>query len=494
MSERKQRMPGFVGPSYQSRAKRFDNQRLVNYYIEMDELGGGKGQEPAVLIGTPGLKFLQSIGAGPIRATYTLSNQQVSIVVTGNEVYQISGSLGIPVAIVGNLNTSTGPISIADNGVQCLMVDGTDGYYFDIGTPILNTISDPNFYPADTVTFQDGYFILNQNGTTNFFISDLYSVDFLPLNQAAKAGNSDILVAVISNNRQLYLLGANTLEIWYDAGVSGSTPFQRQDGRFSQVGCASPFTPKILGESFFWLGSNAQGGGVVYTLENAMPQRVSTHAVEYAIQNYSNLAGSTAYSYQQEGHYYFCLNIPGANTTWVYDVSCKQWAERQSTELGNTGRHFGETHCVLNTQHIVGDYRNGNIYEYDLDTYTDNGGMILRIRQSPHTSEVGNRMFYKLFEVDFQFGVGLPDVIDIETGISTIAAANPRVTLEISNDGGQSWSNPIFASMGAIGQWNHRARWQRLGSSRDRIFRVVSSEPVKTQMLAAWLDVEVGSA
>ena len=78
MSESKQRLPAFVGPSYTSRVRRFDCQRCVNMYIEMNDLGAGKGQEPAVLIGTPGLRFLQTIGTGPIRATYTASNTEVS--------------------------------------------------------------------------------------------------------------------------------------------------------------------------------------------------------------------------------------------------------------------------------------------------------------------------------------------------------------------------------------------------------------------------------
>jgi hypothetical protein len=204
--ENKTRFPGFIGPAYTTRARRFDAQRTVNMYLELDALGAGKGGEPAVLISTPGLEYLQTIGAGPIRATYTASNQDLTYVVSGNEVYQLSGANATPVAIVGNLNTSVGAISIKDNGIQVLLVDGTNGYYITIGTQTLNVINDPNFYPSSTVTYQDGYFILNENGTNRYFISDLFSIDFLPLNQAAKAGNPDILVACISNNRELYLL------------------------------------------------------------------------------------------------------------------------------------------------------------------------------------------------------------------------------------------------------------------------------------------------
>ena len=485
--ENKTRFPGLIGPAYTTRVRRFDAQRTVNMYLELDALGAGKGGEPAVLISTPGLEYLQSIGAGPIRATYTVSNQELVFVVTGNEIYQLSGANAIPVAIAGNLATSTGPISIKDNGIQVLLTDGVNGYYVTIGTLVLNTISDPNFYPAATVTYQDGYFILNEIGTNRYFISDLFSIDFLPLNQAAKAGNPDILVAVISNNRELYLLGANTTEIWYNAGQSATTPFQRQDGRFSQVGCVAPASVQVLSETFFWLGTNAQGGGIVYALQNAMPTRISTHAIEFIIQQNGNLEQAVAYSYQQEGHYFYCLNIPGLNTTLVYDISCQQWHERQDG-MG-TERHYAQTHCVLNDEHIIGDYRNSNIYRYNLDVHTDNNEPVLRLRQSPHLSDSLDNLFMRLFEVDLEFGVGI-----VNNGINTPNAVTPRMMLQISKDGGYTWLNPIYGQMGKIGTYLTRCRWQRLGYGRDLVFRVFCSDPVKVTMLSAYLDVEKGGA
>ena len=139
MSEFKRRFPGFIGPSNETRAQRFDAQRTVNLFLELNELGTGKGGEPAVLLSTPGLKFLRALGTGPIRAIYTMSNQQVTVVVSGNEVYQLSSPQGTPVQIVGNLNTAIGPVSIADNGLQCILVDGQNGYHFTIGELTLLT-------------------------------------------------------------------------------------------------------------------------------------------------------------------------------------------------------------------------------------------------------------------------------------------------------------------------------------------------------------------
>lgn len=483
--EKKNRFPGFVGPSYVSRARRFDNQRLVNMYIEIDELGSGKGGEPAVLISTPGLEYLQTIGNGPIRATYTLSNQDLTFVVSGNQVFQLSGANSVPVQLTNNLNTNSGFVSIKDNGIQVLLTDGTNGYYITIGTTVLNVISDPNFYPSTTVTYQDGYFILNETGTNRYFISDLYSIDFLPLNQAAKAGNPDVLISVISNNRELYLLGANTTEIWYNAGQSATTPFQRQDGRFSQVGCVAPGSVQVLSETFLWLGTNAQGGGVVYMLQNAMPTRISTHAIEYIIQQAGNLQYAIAYSYQQEGHYFYCLNIPGLNTTLCYDLSSQQWHERQDN-MG-TERHYAETHCVLFDDHIIGDYRNGNIYRYNLDVYTNNNENILRLRQTPHVSDSLDNLFVRLFELDMEFGAGL-----VNNGSNSTNSVTPRMMLQISKDGGYTWGNPIYGQIGKIGTYLTRCRWQRLGYGRDMVYRVFCSDPVKINMLSAYLDTDKG--
>jgi hypothetical protein len=454
----------------------------------MDPTGNAKEASTAVLISTPGLKFQQTIGNGPIRCTYTQSNVNISYIVSGNELYQISGALAAPRLIPGKLLTSLGAVQMSDNGSQLMIVDGRYGYYVEMGdNPAVIQITSDNFHPTDTISFQDGYFICVDKGTGNFFLSDLYSAAFQPLNETNASGSSDILIAAISNNRQLYLLGAKSLEIWYNSGASAATPFSRQDGRFSQIGCAAPASIAVLGETFFWLGSNSQGGGIVYTLDNAMPTRVSNHAIEYALQNYGDLTDATAYAYQSEGHYFYMLNIPSANTTWCYDVTVGQWHERQSTTEGNTDRHIGETHCLLNGTHIVGDFRNGNIYKYDLDTYTDNGQTVQRIRQTPHISYTLNRIFYKLFEVDMQFGVGLNiDTADKEGG-------NPRIALQMSNDGGSTWGNPIYASIGKIGQFKQRARWQRLGSSRDRVFRVIITEPVRCTILSAMIDLDIGT-
>jgi hypothetical protein len=487
MAENKVPFTQFIGPSNTLRSARFDAERTVNYYLEINPVqGSGKNQMPAVLLGTPGLTLQWAVTGGQIRGMYTTSNQ-ITYIVAGNTVYRTSALTQQPVSI-GLLNTSTGYVSIADNGIQVVFVDKQFGYYTTIADnyPTITEITSVNFYPSNTVTYQDGYFIFSQTDTQTLFISDLYSVNFLPLNTTAKTGYSDDIVGLISNNRQLYIFGEATLEVWYDEGSSGSTPFVRQDGRNSMVGCISAPTIQKLFNTLVWVGTNAEGAAIVYMLEGDQPTRISNHAVELSLQSVTDFTSSTAYTWQHEGHYFYVLNVPGLNTTWMYDLSTQLWTELQTNIGGVEGRHLANRHVVMNNVHLVGDYTTGNIYKFDFTNYTDNGVPITRIRQSPHLSNNLYRTFYKMIEIDFSPGTGLT--------VGTGNAVAPSVTLQVSTDGGLTFGQPRQAMIGKRGNYYSRARWGVLGSGRDLVFKLTMADPVKFDLLAAFIDFEQGNS
>ena len=487
MAERKTRVPGFVGPTASPRAPRFQCERTINFYLELSSTGEGKEKEVACLISVPGLKKLQDFGPYPIRALYTLSTNSGFIVVCGPRVLYLTSSIGTAVEL-GFIGSMYGKVSIADNGTQALLVDGQNGYYFNLLNPTaLYQVSDPNFYPADLVTYQDGYFILNKKGTGYFFWSDIFSVDFPSLNTAGKLGAPDPVAAAYSFNRQIWLFGTKTTEAWFNSGSSGITPFERLDGRFTQVGCIAWGSIASVHDTLFWLGSNAQGGAVVYQLEGSNSVRVSTPSLEYALQSLPNLEKAEAFAYQEEGHLFYVLNAD-PKTTWTYDVATKQWTERQSQEAGINGRYLGQVHCSFNEEHLIGDYKTGNLYKLDFDTFTDNGEPRLKLRQAPHISEELNTLFVSLLEVDAQFGVGLP-----ENGINTPADIEPHLILEVSRDGGQTFGHAMRASLGKVGRYLTRARFSRLGRGRDLVFRVSCTDSVALTLLGAHIGLEVGN-
>lgn len=482
MAEKLQRASfQFIGGSYEARSRTFDSARTVNLYPELSPNNPGKNGDVGALYSTPGLRLAQTLGTGPIRGSHVTAGGEVGFLVSGNEVYQISSAEGTPTVVAGNLLTSSGPVSIADNGIHVMIVDGQYGYTINLQDPVpaLTRIIDPNFYPADTVDFLGGYFVLDKKGTTFFFFSEIDSIDFPPLNEGSALASTDNVVAVKVLNNQLFIFGTRTIEVWTQTGATAAAPFDRQQA--FNTGIAAPFSLVLLANTVLWLGANEQGDGIVLSMENNSPTRVSTHAIEHLLQLQGDLSTCTAYGYQEDGHYFYVLNVPSANTSYVYDLNTTMWHERQSTlPDGTQSRHRGQNHIFLNGKHIIGDYQNGNVYTYEYSQFTDNGALIRRLRQCPHLSAGVQFMFVNTLEIDIQPGVGT-------------LTTNPRLVLQISRDGGHTWGNPIYASMGKIGQYRWRARFQRLGYGRDLVFRVWCDDPVNVVFLSAWLNAEEGS-
>jgi hypothetical protein len=476
------RFAGFIGPSYTLQTVNYDCQRTINLFPQINEIGTGKEREVASFLTTPGLTLLQTLATDPIRGIYVGSNN-VLYVAAGNKVYSLSDTY--VATELGTLLTYEGNVSFADNGITLAIVDGVDGYGITMSSGSFAVFADPDFKAADKVVYQDGYFIFNEKGTGRFFISELNSIDFEALEFATAEGNPDNIISIISDHRDLWLLGTQSVEVFYNSG-NADFPFERIQGAFIEHGCAAPFSVCKMNNEVYWIGADNQGNGVVYKARGYQPQRVSTHAVELAIRGYGSLEEAVGYTYQENGHYFYVLNFAGAPTSWVYDASTNLWHERAFTRDGNFERHRANYHAFFNGKHIVGDYENGKIYEMSTDVYTDFGEEITRQRAAPHITSGLKRVFYNSFQLDMEVGVGLD-------GDITTQGHDPQVMLQFSDDGGHSWSNEKWVSFGKIGKRLKRAIWRRLGYSRDRVFRITITDPVKVAIIGAEMDVMEGA-
>ena len=83
----------------------------------------------------------------------------------------------------------------------------------------------------------------------------------------------------------------------------------------------------------------------------------------------------------------------------------------------------------------------------------------------------------------------------METGVGldgTGQGVDPQVMLRLSYDGGHTWTNEKWASCGKIGQTLTRTKWRRLGRFRDVIFEISITDPVKTVLIGASMELEQG--
>jgi hypothetical protein len=227
------------------------------------------------------------------------------------------------------------------------------------------------FPGAVTVGYLDGYFVFNEPDSQRIWVTELLdgtSID--PLEFASAEGSPDNVVSILIDHKEVWVFGTNSIEVWYNSGAL-DYPLSPIQGAFNEVGCVAPYSVAKLDNGIFWLGADARGQGIVYRANGYQAIRISTHAVEWHIQRYGNLSDALAYTYQQDGHAFYVLIFPEANTTWVFDVATGLWHERAGWVNGSFTRHRSNCQMSFNNEIVVGDFQNGNIYALDLDFYKD---------------------------------------------------------------------------------------------------------------------------
>jgi hypothetical protein len=531
-----------LGSAYVARSVNAADNRMVNLFPEIVAEGG---KEPAFLQRAPGLTTLATVGDGPIRGLWTYGNY--GYVVSGNTLYQLDSSWN---AVAKGTVGGSGPVSMADNGTQLFIAANPTGYIYNASTDVFQQITDPDFPGAGTVGYIDGYFTFNEPNSQKIWVTQLLdglSVD--PLEFASAEGNPDNVVAIFVDHREVWVFGTNSTEVWYDAGLL-DFPLTRIQGAFNELGCAAPYSIAKMDNQVYWLGKDARGQGIVYKAAGYIGQRVSTHAIEWQMQEYANISDATGYTYQQDGHSFYVLNFPSADTTWVYDVATGAWHERASFASGDFNRHRADNQMFFNSTTVVGDYQNGKIYEFDLNVYADDGApqkWLRSWRALPTGANNLSRTIQHAMQLDCETGVGLNaypayDAEDLATesgdilvaqfvqgylttqaGDQLVTEANdnneplvtqvqpaedyngyvleteaypeapgytPQVMLRWSDDGGHTFSNEHWKSMGRIGRFGHRTIWRRLGATmkiRDRVYEVSGTDPVRIYIMGAEL-------
>jgi len=474
------RFPGFIGPTYNLDSRSIDAQRCVNWYPRRTESGSGKEGEMMALIDRPGYSQLVTVGSG--------LPQRGSIVTSGGAYYTVNGGKLFKVSSawvsteIGTLSTSTGHVSIVDNGITLVIVDGTYYYTVILASDTFAVGADADLECFDQVLYLDGYFIFLS--ATKFQISGLLNTTIDALDFATSEGSPDAIIGGEVLERSLYIFNNRTTEIFYNSG-GADFPFARMEGAFLEVGCAARYSIAKTKDSLFFIAEDKDGAGLVYKARGANMEKISTHSIEQQIASYGDISNAKAYVYQDEGSSFYVLNFDNANTTWVYDITLGLWHERTYTNDGVQERDRGYSHAYAYSAHVVGDYESGSIYKMSRDYKSDNGEEFVCMRTCPHLYAEGKLIAYKSFQADMETGTGIDG-----TGQGT----DPKAMLSFSNDGGYTFGSEQWADIGKIGEKSKRVIWRRLGQGRDRVFKLQISDPVRRVLLGANLELEMGSS
>lgn len=470
----------------------------------------------------------QVLTSDPPCAIFTGSIATASSITTLTVSAVSYGKLSIGTSIIGN-NILSGTIITA-------LGTGSGGTGTYILNPVAQTVSSETMYAhqftvlpntdgaftgGGVVEVNDNYFIYTRPNTQQFAVSDLLSPITQGLSYASKFTSPDNLVSLIANNGQLYLLGEKSSEVWNDQGTT-PVAYQRIPGSSTQQGIIAPFSVARLGNSFAYVSQNIRGLNQVVLMNGYVPQRISTHAVENSLLD-QYTEDAIAYTYQLEGHEVYVVSFPTIDITWAYDFTTQLWHKWLWVDsYDKYHRHRSNCAAVFQGYVVVGDWENGNLYQLDQNNYTDNNLQIRRLRRAPHITSDLQRQYFDELQLQFQPGVGIQGFsrdrniylgdpyyisatgaliigyqdVDVIGNAGQIQVRdvlyNPKAMLRWSNDGGSTWSKEYWQDIGQQGKYKHRAIWRRLGMSRDRIFEVVVSDPVKAVIVSANLKASSG--
>lgn len=456
-----------VGPSYALRSSKADAERTVNYMPVVIESGQGKGGVSGYLKQIPGLRLLCNLGSA-LRGLVVARG--VLYAAAGNTFYEVSSAWASTNR--GSIDSGSNQVGLSVNETQIAIACGSAGYVYDLDALSMSSLS-VNWRGSNRVDVLDGFGVFSEPNSSQFYLSgnqDFTSLDALDF--ATAEGSTGNIVSWLVKHRELLLLKDNTGEVWYDAG-GADFPLARNDGANIEVGCSAVNSLQKIGGVAYWLGRDEQGAAAVFSMAAYQPQRISTHALEELLEKVDDLSGATAFTYHQDGLTFYVLNVPGLDTTWVYEVTSNLWHERAELVNGEYSRWLPTCHAYAYGVHVVGD-ASGNLYALDVEKNTNNGATLVRDRITPHfASPALTRQKVGSIQIDCDVGQGLP------------SGQQAQMMLRYSDDGGKTWGNWRYMTLGNVGQYKARARATMLGAVRDRVWHIRVTDDVTCNILSA---------
>jgi hypothetical protein len=375
------------------------------------------------------------------------------------------------------LASQQGPVSIAMNPIQMLIADGASGYIVNLAYPFTVTplAGTGTAFPMGTnsVCFIAGRFVaVDPYHPGRFYwshVNDGLTWDALDFATAESA--PDPLMSVKENAGELVLLGRDTTEFW---GPSGDTAiFRRLGGAGIDWGCVAPFSVQKAIGGLVLLGRQRIGGDAqVIFLASHQATEISDPDVVSDINAEEDLNQAVALAYVAGGHAFYQLNL--STTSWVFDFTAKMWSEFRSAGA----RHYAQHATVCDNQTILSDYSSADVYTPDFASQIDDHITMV----APFSPPVAVELISKHALADYERFAVSELYVDLEVGDNPSGVAadfDPQVMLQWSKDGGRTFGNEVWRSLGKVGEYRTRATWRNLGIARDWVFRLRVTDPVR---------------
>lgn len=458
--------------SYPSKSGIASSQMLYNMYSE-NTIASSPFKAPT-LFNISGSTLWKAIPDNYNPYYGSVAMNQYLYVVFGTEVYKIDTNKNV--TNIGTLGTSPARVRMVENGRQVTILTNSGiAYYYTEATDTFGQITSAAFPIASSITSLDGYTIVSEAETGKFFVSDLRDTTvWSSLAQGTAEALSDNIVALATYQRQLFLLGERSIEVWYDSGVTAQ-PFRPINQTFIAQGCIGKNALTVSQSGLFWVADSKS----IFWTQSFSVKKISTFGIDYLLSQISKPENIIAFSYIKQGHEFICFTSEEDEVTITYDVATESWQNRGSlNSSGNSQTYWGATDAIeFNNQIIVPGVENGKLFYLDQSVYTENGRTMTSEVVSATLFFDFNRFTINQLILVMQNGVGVPEPDQ---------GSNPLIEMFFSIDGGKNFNTAQAVSIGKEGEYLTQIKWPNLGQARSFIIKFRITDPVPRAIVGAY--------
>lgn len=281
---------------------------------------------------------------------------------------------------VTNVGTVTGTDRVIFDMIyqQVLVCANGAVWYTNSGGTTLTQIVDADLGTISAIAAMDGRLIAARDAADTFCWSDVLAPGTIgTLSFATAEAYGDRLIRPVVYQRNLFLLGERTAEIWGSTPDS-SQPFARIGNAVEPYGCAARHSVAQHGPLIFFVAVAAQDNAPGVVMLSPSLAKISTPAIERLLRSLSttDLAAITGFVYRQNGAILYHINLPGVGT-YVYHVESNTWFRRRK---GTDTVWHSACYADAYGKHLVGSSSaDGLIYELDDTVSTDAGDSLIRV-------------------------------------------------------------------------------------------------------------------
>ncbi len=398
-----------------------------------------------------------------VSGLYWWQKNGVAYAVSGQQIFKIEYSTtasktdmtgtGIP-----EINT---PVTFATDGTNLYAANGGKIFYTDNSAATIYMADGDAPIAVTHVAYLDGYLLANSVGTNRIYRSNVNAPTVWTAGDYfSAAGNSDNITAFTVLNRDIYIFGECSTEIWQN---DGTTPFSRVTGGYMDVGCIAPYSVVTSDNNIFWLSNNRR----FVSIEQGGVARIST-PYDKEIESYSSVSDCRGYRVEIKGRPFLIFTFLSAGKTLVYDIDKKEWAEwnryNSTNQTNEAWLGYSYAYSPLWGKHLVGTRHDSLITELSSSTYRDVGETVRTQRVTGHI-DYGTLRNKRCNQLRIRMKRGSENLTD-----------TPQLMLRWKNNGSNNWSQEVWVDLGDQAETDIVRKLDRLGVYATRQYEITVTD------------------